>query len=106
MVQVLLPQARPLASDAADALAVAICHAHNRANLAENGREVVPMIAKLTGLLDSVGPGLGGYRRLGLSAIFSIVRPGRCRDCPGDPNGFRSRSRPMCAKTTYISMDS
>ena len=31
MVQVLLPQARPLASDAADALAVAICHAHNRA---------------------------------------------------------------------------
>ena len=30
MVQVLLPQARPLASDAADALAVAICHAHNR----------------------------------------------------------------------------
>ncbi len=30
MVEVLLPGSRPRSSDAADALAVAICHAHNR----------------------------------------------------------------------------
>ncbi len=33
MVQVLLPRAGPVTADAADALAVAICHAHNRMTL-------------------------------------------------------------------------
>jgi crossover junction endodeoxyribonuclease RuvC len=33
MVQVLLPLAGPVTADAADALAVAVCHAHNRATL-------------------------------------------------------------------------
>ena len=34
MVQVLLPRAGPVTADAADALAVAVCHAHNRATMA------------------------------------------------------------------------
>jgi crossover junction endodeoxyribonuclease RuvC len=34
MVQVLLPLAGPVTADAADALAVAVCHAHNRATMA------------------------------------------------------------------------
>jgi len=34
MVQVLLPRAGPVTADAADALAVAVCHAHNRMTLA------------------------------------------------------------------------
>jgi crossover junction endodeoxyribonuclease RuvC len=34
MVQVLLPRAGPVTADAADALAVAVCHAHNRATVA------------------------------------------------------------------------
>ena len=33
MVRVLLPKSRAASADAADALAVAICHAHHRANL-------------------------------------------------------------------------
>jgi crossover junction endodeoxyribonuclease RuvC len=32
MVKVLLPKARPASPDAADALAIAICHAHHRAS--------------------------------------------------------------------------
>ena len=34
MVQVLLPRAGSVTADAADALAVAVCHAHNRATMA------------------------------------------------------------------------
>jgi crossover junction endodeoxyribonuclease RuvC len=34
MVHVLLPRAGPVTADAADALAVAVCHAHNRATMA------------------------------------------------------------------------
>ena len=37
MVKMLLPGAKPSSEDAADALAVAICHAHNRkTNILEN----------------------------------------------------------------------
>lgn len=38
MVRVLLPRAGPVAADAADALAVAVCHAHNRATFARIAR--------------------------------------------------------------------
>lgn len=41
MVQVLLPRAGPVGADAADALAVAICHAHNRMTLARLGKRRV-----------------------------------------------------------------
>ncbi len=42
MVQVLLPRAGPVTADAADALAVAVCHAHNRSSMARimAGREM------------------------------------------------------------------
>jgi crossover junction endodeoxyribonuclease RuvC len=33
MIRVLLPKARPASADAADALAIAICHAHHRVSL-------------------------------------------------------------------------
>jgi len=38
MVEVLLPRAAPKSADAADALAIAICHAHHRASQSRTGR--------------------------------------------------------------------
>ena len=63
MVRVLLPGCPISGSDAADALAVAICHAHHRATetrlaaqTADTGAaEATRMIAKLTGLVDQAG---------------------------------------------------
>ena len=55
MLKILLPKAEPKSADAADALAIAITHAHHRGRrgaAAEGGRA---MIGKLKGLIDSYG---------------------------------------------------
>ena len=54
MLKILLPKAEPKSADAADALAIAITHAHHRERgaAAEGGE---PMIGKLKGLIDSYG---------------------------------------------------
>ena len=54
MLGVLLPKAEPKTADAADALAIAITHAHHRRRgaAAEGGQ---PMIGKLKGLINSYG---------------------------------------------------
>ena len=60
MVKCLLPRAAPDSADAADALAIAITHAHSRswaeieAELVVGAGEGSPMIGKLTGRLDQV----------------------------------------------------
>ncbi len=58
MVRRLLPGATLQRADAADALAVAICHAHHRASRAAPGRRaaVHGMIALLTGTVDALEP--------------------------------------------------
>ena len=68
MVRRLLPGCAIDEPDAADALAVAICHAHHAGTVrawqarsatrrpARRGREPGAMIAKLSGTLDSIGP--------------------------------------------------
>ena len=53
MIGVLLPKADPQSEDAADALAIAVCHAHHRTSAAAEGGGV--MIGKLKGIIDSYG---------------------------------------------------
>ena len=53
MIGVLLPKADPQSEDAADALAIAICHAHHRTSVDAEGGGV--MIGKLNGIVDSYG---------------------------------------------------
>jgi len=53
MLKILLPKAEPKSADAADALAIAITHAHHRQGAAAEGGGA--MIGKLKGLIDSYG---------------------------------------------------
>ena len=55
MLKILLPKAEPKSPDAADALAIAITHAHHRGSAALRLRVVGSMIGKLKGLIDSYG---------------------------------------------------
>ena len=55
MLKLLLPKAEPASADAADALAIAITHAHHRGTAALKLRVVGAMIGKLKGLIDSYG---------------------------------------------------
>ena len=55
MLKILLPKAEPKSADAADALAIAITHAHHRGSAALRLRVVERMIGKLKGLIDSYG---------------------------------------------------
>ena len=58
MVKVLLPKAEINSNDAADALAIAICHAQHRKILENRGniKELeTSMIGKLTGIVDTIG---------------------------------------------------
>ena len=97
MVRVLLPQADPKSDDAADALAIAICHAHHRQRAAE-GRCGRGMIGKLRGVIDSYGEdwvivdvGGVGYQ------VYCSVRT--LQALPSAARRRRCRSRPMCART-------
>ena len=53
MIGVLLPKAEPSSDDAADALAIAVTHAHHRQSVAAQGGGA--MIGKLKGVIDSYG---------------------------------------------------
>ncbi len=55
MLKILLPKAEPPSADAADALAVAITHAHHRQSTATAAEGGGTMIGKLKGLIDSYG---------------------------------------------------
>ena len=97
MIGVLLPKADPQSDDAADALAIAICHAHHRQSVAVEGSGA--MIGKLKGIIDSYGEDFVildvGRRRLsgallGAHAAAACRRPASRRRC---------RSKPMCART-------
>ena len=60
MLKILLPKAEPKSADAADALAIAITHAHHRASTALRLKVAgydrqTAMIGKLKGLIDSYG---------------------------------------------------
>ena len=55
MLKILLPKAEPKSADAADALAIAITHAHHRQGAALRLKVAGPMIGKLKGLIDSYG---------------------------------------------------
>ena len=55
MLKILLPKAEPKSADAADALAIAITHAHHRAERGAAAEGGEPMIGKLKGLIDSYG---------------------------------------------------
>ena len=74
MVKTLLPGCLIDTPDAADALAVAICHAHQReasglvAQLARGGR----VIAKLSGTIDLYIRGLAYHRRGGWGTMCSV----------------------------------
>ena len=96
MIGVLLPKADPQSEDAADALAIAICHAHHRTQRAVEGGGA--MIGKLKGIVDSYGE---DYIILDVtaSAIRCIARRARCRRCRRRASRRRCRSRPMCART-------
>ncbi len=54
MVGVLLPKADPQSEDAADALAIAVTHAHHRQSIVSEGGSG-KMIGKLKGMIDSYG---------------------------------------------------
>ena len=93
MVRRLLPGCAIATADAADALAVAICHAHHAGDRADWQRQVSaarvswPMIAKLTGILDSVDAGRRRRSMSAASAISSSARAHAARSCrrPGGP---------------------
>ena len=55
MLKILLPKAEPKSADAADALAIAITHAHHRRRRSAAAEGGEPMIGKLKGLIDSYG---------------------------------------------------
>ena len=55
MLKILLPKAEPKSADAADALAIAITHAHHRRERGAAAQGGQPMIGKLKGLIDSYG---------------------------------------------------
>ena len=55
MLKILLPRAEPKSADAADALAIAITHAHHRGSAALRLKVVGRMIGKLKGLINSYG---------------------------------------------------
>jgi hypothetical protein len=57
MVRMLLPGATLSTPDAADALAVAICHAHHRDRPRRDDCGGIAMIAKLSGRVDGAGDG-------------------------------------------------
>ena len=57
MVRRLLPGARISRADAADALAVAICHAHHRASRRLDHRAQDRVIAQLTGRVEALEEG-------------------------------------------------
>ena len=55
MLRVLLPKADPPTHDAADALAIAVYHAHHRQSAALKLKDGGAMIGKLKGIIDSYG---------------------------------------------------
>ena len=91
MVRRILPGCAIAEADAADALAVAICHAHH----AETRRAVddpgagCRMIAKLAGIVDQVARRRRGHRRRTGSAISPSARPAPSAGCrrPGRRRG-------------------
>ncbi len=97
MIGVLLPKADPQSEDAADALAIAVRHAHHRqsAILKAGGA----MIGKLKGIIDSYGEDfvildVGGVGYL----VHCSARTLQALPATGQP-ARRCRSRPMCART-------
>ena len=97
MLKILLPKADPKSADAADALAIAITHAHHRASVdaaAEGGRR---MIGKLKGLIDSYGEdfvildvGGVGYQ------VHCSARTLQALPSPGEAG--RAVDRDLCAR--------
>ena len=108
MVKRLLPGAEIRRADAADALAVAICHAHHRATphraRPRRRRRRPAVIAKLTGRLDGVVEGgcvldVNGVGYLVVLLDAHRLRPlppppERARGAGGDP-GARGRHHPL-----------
>ncbi len=85
MIGVLLELKGPLQADAADALAIALTHAHTRASLrsrrhSAHGMEASPMIGRLRGILVSKQPpwllievgGVGYELEAPMSTIFDL----------------------------------